>query len=95
MRFDFDKSFSVYSKDDVSRQFPTEWLYSNELSSDTEAHFLAYDANLYPAPNIATWNADAIGETCKTVVQRFKGSEQSIFLDGNLLDKDGVKLIIK
>lgn len=88
MSFDFTKGFQIYYDSDKQRIFPDEWLYSKEYSNDERMVFLAYDANLYPLPDIKTWKLHTIKETCEKVAEMFKNYDKEIYLDGYLLDKD-------
>lgn len=87
MSFDFKKGFQIYHKSDKRRMFPDEWLYSKKYSNEKRMVFQAYDANLFPLPDIKTWNPNAIKETCEKVAELFKDCDNEIYLDGYLLDK--------
>lgn len=92
MSFDFKKGFQIYYESDKQRMFPANWLYSEEHSNENKMVFLAYDASLYPLPDIKTWKPHAIKETCEKVAELFKNCDKEIYLDGYLLDKTTKKL---
>lgn len=86
MSFDFKKGFTIYSDSDKQRIFPEEWLYNKEYSNEKRAVYQAYDANLFPLPDIKSWPEHSIKETCKKASEIFKDSKEKIYLDGYLLD---------
>ncbi len=87
MSFNIEGGFQIYHKSDKRRMFPDEWLYSEEYSNEDRVVFQAYDANLYPLPDIKTWRPHAIKETCEKVSELFKDYDKEVYLDGYLLDK--------
>ena len=72
--------------------FPDEWLYSEEYSNEKRMVFQAYDANLFPLPDIKRWKPHAVKETCAKASEIFKDCNKEIYLDGYLLDKITKKL---
>ena len=92
MSFDFKKGFQIYCDSDKHRQFPEEWFYNKEYSNEDMSVFQAYDANLYPLPDIKSWPEHSIKETCEKVVEKFRDSNKDIYLDGYLLDMDTATL---
>lgn len=93
MDFDYTKGFATYYKSDRHKQFPVDWLYSEEHSTENDKHYLAYDgAFLQPLNDIDTWKPHAIKETCETISEMFKDSDKNIYLDGFKLDIKNKKL---
>lgn len=88
MDFDFTKGFEVRFDGDKSGISTTNWLYSKKHSNEKQAVFLAYDANLYPLPEIVKWKQSTIKETCEKVAEKFKNCNRKVYLDGYLLDMD-------
>lgn len=86
MSFDFKKGFQIYSDSDKRRMFPEEWLYNKDYSDENKAVFQAYDANLFPLPDIKAWPEHSIKESCIKVSKMFKDSNKEIYLDGYLLN---------
>ena len=88
MSFDFKKGFTIYCDSDKQRMFPEEWLYNDEYSDKNRSVYQAYDANLFPLPDIKSWPKHSIEETCRKVSAIFKTSNKKIYLDGYLLDTE-------
>lgn len=86
---------TIYDDDDKHHTNPTEFLLDQNKSTETELYFLAYDANLWPSPNIDTWNPDYIKEVCRKICDRLKTFDGVVYLDGFLLDREKRELVKK
>lgn len=87
MKSDFRKGFQIYHDSDKRRMYPEEWLYSEKYSTEDRLVFQAYDANLFPLPDIKKWNPATVKATCEKVTELFEDCDKEVYLDGYLLDR--------
>lgn len=88
----YKSGFTIYADSDKRRQCPDYFILDKRYSTETELYFLAYDADLWPAPNIDTWLPDYIKEVCGKICDKLQDFEGTVYLDGIKLDRENRKL---
>lgn len=58
-----------------------EWLLDDRYSTETELHFIGYDANLYPLPDLSTANKHHRRATLENASIRLAKVHVEVWLD--------------
>ena len=78
----FKGGFSVRSDDPNNYLFGTEWLFDDRVTDPNKLQFMAYDLNLYPAPDFDTWSdEDYKKKNIRIALQVTKDFPGSVWLD--------------
>jgi len=94
MNLKYKRGFTIFDDNDRRKEFPTEWIQDEKKSTEIELYLLAYDANLWPTPDINTWKPNNIKEACEKICERIKDFEGNVYLAGFLLDRVKCELIL-